>query len=157
MRPGLTPRLASVAVSALALAAVLGSCGSSGGSEVKVIPRSQFLAEAKSICERGSAKIGKAYGYWGERARFHSDSEEFMNKVAQKIVIPVRTRQVRELRALGLPEGREAKVRALLMAMEEGIETGQKDRTTLRGGGPYAFQRAFDLAGELGLEACFLG
>ena len=142
---------------AFVLAMLLASCGSGGGSDAKVIPSSEFLARAKPICERGSAKISKPYGYWGERARFHADSEEFMNKVAEKIVIPVRTREVRELRALGLPEGKEKIAKALLAAMEEGIETGKKDRTTLRGGGPYAFQRAFDLAGELGLEACFLG
>jgi hypothetical protein len=147
----------TVAVALVIAMAVLPlSCGSGQGSDAKIIPSSEFLAKAKPICEKGNAKIGKYYGYWGERARFHADSEEFMNKVAEKIVIPVTAQEVRELRALGLPEGREKKLKAFLAALEEGIEKGKKDRRTLRGSN-YAFQRAFDMAESVGLVACFTG
>jgi hypothetical protein len=156
MRPGVSPRIGWVALAAVFLVLLPTSCGS-GGSEAKVIPNSEFLAKAQSICERGTAKIGKYYSYWGERARFHADSEEFMNKVAERIVIPVRTQELRRLRALGLPEGKEKKLRVFFAALEEGIAKGEKDRRTLRGSGPYAFQRAYDMAAALGLQACFLG
>jgi hypothetical protein len=133
------------------------SCGSSGqSSKAEAIPNSEFLAKARPICEKNNAELSKRYAYWAERAHFHADSEKFMDKVAAKIVIPGITREVRELRAVGLPEGREKKVEAFLAALEEGVEKGREDWHTLRGG-PYAFQRALDLADGVGLVACFTG
>lgn len=156
MRPGLSSRPASVAGLALVIAALLASCGSGGGSEATVIPSSEFHVKATRICKTGNAKISKQYSYAAERAHLHADSEEFMDKMAARVEIPVKTRQVRELRALGLPEGKEKQVKAFLAAMEEGIQKGKKDSSTLRVG-DYAFQRAFEMAEGVGLKACFLG
>jgi hypothetical protein len=156
MRPGLRSNLAWVAGLTLVLAALLAGCGSGGGSEAKVIPSSEFLAKAKPICEKGTAEAGKEYDYWAKRAHLHADSEEFMNKMAAKVVLPVKERQLKELRAVGLPEGKEKKLKAFLAAWEEGIEKGKQDSSTLRVG-DYAFQRAFEMAESVELQACFLG
>jgi hypothetical protein len=133
------------------------ACGSGQDPETNVIPRSQFLAKARAICVKGGAKMDKYYFSRIPRARKAADPEEFLNRVDEKIVIPVKTQQVKELRALGLPEGKEKKFKEFLAAMEEGIEEGKKDRRTLRSGGHYAFQRAFNMAGAVGLKRCFLG
>lgn len=142
----------------LLVAAVLPiACGSGGDAETTTISKAEFAAKAKAICSKGTRKIDAYYSAWSPKAARHADSEEFMNGVAERIVIPVRTREVRELRALGFPEGSEKKLEAFLAAMEEGIEKGRKDRRTLRGGGSYAFERAFEMAESVGLQACFLG
>lgn len=130
MWAGLTSSPARVAALALVLAALLTSCGSGGGSEPTVISRAQFLVKAQAICEKGSTKIGKRYAYWAERAHLHADSEGFMNKMAAKVVLPLKVRQVQELRALSLPEAGKKKIEAFLAAMEEGIETGKKDTSS---------------------------
>jgi hypothetical protein len=131
-------------------------CGSDGGSEAKVISGSEFLAQARPICEKGKAKADKEYSYWAERAHLHADSEDFMNKKVAKFVLPWKKQQLREMQALALPEGREKKLKAFLAAWEEGIEKGKKDPSTLRVG-KYAFQRAFEMAESVGLQTCFIG
>jgi hypothetical protein len=156
MRPGLSSRLGQVAGLGLVLAALLASCGSGESSEAHVVSRPQFLAKAKTICKKGAEKISKQYAYWAERAHLHANSEEFMDKKAAKIEIPVKVQQLKELRALGLPEVGEKKLEAFLAAMEEGIEKGKKKPSTLRVG-DFAFQRAFEMAEGVGLKACFLG
>lgn len=132
------------------------ACGSSQAPEAKVIPRSEFLAKVRSICRKGDAKIGKEYSYWAERAHLHRHSEEFMDKMVVKVVLPMKVRQVREMRALGLPTAGKKKLAAFLAAMEEGLETGRKEPSRLRVG-EYAFQRAFEMAESVGLRACFFG
>jgi hypothetical protein len=142
---------------ALLLAAVaLVACGSGAGTETTTISRAAFLAKARSICRTGDAKIGKEYAYWAERAHLHRHSEEFMDKMVVKVVLPVKVRQVKEMRALGLPEVGRKKLAAFLAAMEEGLETGRKEPARLRVG-EYAFQRAFEMADSVGLHACFFG
>ena len=138
----------------LAIALLPLGCGSDQGSEAPAISRAAFLAKARMICRKGDAKISKQYSYWGERARLHRHSEEFMDKMAAKVVLPMKVRQVREMRALGLPEAGKKKLAAFLAAMEEGLETGRKEPARLRVG-EYAFQRAFEMADSVGLHACF--
>jgi hypothetical protein len=142
---------------ALLIAMLPLSCGSGQDSEANVIPRAQFLAKARQICIKGGAKMDKYYFSRIPRSRKAADPEEFLNRVDEEIVIPVKTQQVKELRALGLPEGKEKKFKEFLAAMEEGIEEGKRDRRTLRSSGHYAFQRAFDMAGAVGMKRCFLG
>jgi hypothetical protein len=144
------------AVIALVVAVLPISCGSDQSSEAEVISNSEFLAQARPICEKEKAKVDKEYSHWAERANLHADSEEFMNKKVEKFVLPRKERQLRELRALALPDGRAKKLKAFLAAWEEGIEIGKKDPSRLRVG-DYAFQRAFEMAESVGLQTCFVG
>jgi hypothetical protein len=130
------------------------ACGSDQSPEVSAISKAEFLAKARSICKKGDAKINREYSYWAERARFHRHSEEFMDKMVAKVVLPMKVRQVREMRALGLPTAGKKKLAAFLAAMEEGLETGRREPARLRVG-EYAFQRAFEMADSVGLHACF--
>jgi hypothetical protein len=132
------------------------ACGSSGGADTTKISRAAFLTKAKAICQRGNAKRDKQYNRWAERAHLHADSEEFMNKKAEKFILPVKVQKVKELRALELPEVGKEKLETFLVAMEEGIEKGKRDPSTLRVG-DYAFQRAFEMAESVGLQVCFIG
>lgn len=140
----------------LAFALLLAGCGSDQAPETQAISRAEFLAKARKICRKGDAKIGKEYAYWAERARFHRHSEEFMDKMVVKVVLPMKVRQVREMRELGLPTAGKKKLATFLEAMEEGLETGRKEPARLRVG-EYAFQRAFEMADSVGLHACFFG
>lgn len=147
-------RRAIVGAALLLALMALAACGSGAGSETTTISRAAFLAKARSICKTGDAKIGKEYAHWGERAHLHRHSEEFMDKMVAKVVLPMKVRQVREIRALGLPEVGKKKLAAFLAAMEEGLETGRREPARLRVG-EYAFQRAFEMADSVGLHACF--
>ena len=145
-----------VGAAVLLVLLILVACGSREGFEATAISRGEFVAKARAICSKGSERIAAYYGRWGAKARRHADPEEFMNGVAERIVIPVRTAEVREMRALGLPAAGKEKLEAFLKAIEEGIERGKEDRRSLRGGN-YAFQKALDIAGEVGLMVCFVG
>jgi hypothetical protein len=138
----------------LAIALLSVGCGSGRSSEAPAISRAAFLAKARSICRKGDAKIGKEYSRYAEQAHLHRHSEEFMDKMVVKVVLPMKVRQVREIRALGLPRAGKKKLAAFLAAMEEGLETGRKEPARLRVG-EYAFERAFEMADSVGLHACF--
>jgi hypothetical protein len=146
-----------VGVALLLVSLTIVACGSGGGSETTAISKAAFEAKAKAICVAGTEKIDTLYAAAVPKALKHSDSEEILNKAVQGFVIPIRTKEVREIRALGPPAVGAKKVEAFLEAMEEGIEEGKKDRRTLRSTGHYAFDRALNLSEGIGLGACFLG
>jgi hypothetical protein len=142
------------------LAIAISACGS-GGEETTVhtIPKAMFMKKANAICKKGGKEINAVYGkYAGKALPKGVDGEEFMNKVAERIVIPVRRKELKELRAVGLPRGDERRVEKILAAIEEGIERGEEDRRSLRAGGSkYAFWKALNLEGDYGLTSCSLG
>jgi hypothetical protein len=146
-----------VGLALLLVPLTLTACGSGGEPETTAISKAEFEAKGKAICSAGRKKIDTEYAAAVPKALKTADSEEFLNKAVQGFVIPIRIEEVRDIRALGMPVVGAKKVEAFLGAMEEGIKEGKEDRRTLRSTGHYAFERALNLAGAVGLQACFLG
>ncbi len=146
-------------VAALGILLAASGCGSGGEGEtntVNTIPKAVFLKKVLAICDQANDEIERVYGQYAQPPYpgGKRPTDAIMNRVAEEVVIPARAKQVRRMRALGLPEGEEEKVEAIIEAIEEGIEKGERDRRTLRDGNSYAFGKALELEIAYGLEAC---
>ena len=65
--------------------------------------------------------------------------------------------ELRRLRALGLPDKGERQFKEMLVAMEEGIEEGERNHASMQGvESDYAFAKAFDLGVAVGIKSCWL-
>jgi hypothetical protein len=135
------------------------ACGSDQGSEVNVIPKSEFLAKANAICERGTNKIDVLYTKAAAHVPKDDKGEHFMNEAAASFVIPIRRAELRKIRALGLPAGNEKTIEAFLAALQEGIERGERNHPSVRGSGgnEYAFEKAYLIGSKHQLGSCFRG
>jgi hypothetical protein len=138
----------------------LAGCGSSGGSEsTSSLTKAEFLKKGNAICAKGSEEINKAYEKFSREhvAGGKTPSQALLDEAAAEIVLPVRVREVRMLRALGAPSGQEEHVDTMLMAWEEGIEKGEEDPNSLRKAGPeFAFYKSYSMGIDYGLKKCWL-
>jgi hypothetical protein len=135
-------------------------CGGSGGSEsTSSLTKAEFLKKGNAICAKGSEEINKAYEKFSREhvAGGKTPSEALLDEAAAEIVLPVRVREVRQLRALGAPSGQEEHVDEMLTAWEEGIEKGEEDPNSLRKAGPeFAFHKSYSMGIDYGLTKCWL-
>jgi hypothetical protein len=150
-----------VTAGAIVLLAVSGCGGSGDGAATQTtssLAKAEFLKKAKAICERGTDRIDVLYSKAGEHVPKDDKEEHFMNEAAARIVLPIRREELQKLRALGIPREGGRSIEEFLEALEEGIERGEESHPSLRAVGvPYAFERAYALAGTTPLGACFRG
>jgi hypothetical protein len=152
-----------ILMGALVAAIALTGCGGSGGAETSTAPalrttvtKAQFLKKANVICAQGSAEIAKRDEAAWERYDPENASEATRDKVALAL-LPAREREVRRLRAIGLPKGSARYVNQMLTAWEEGVEKGRKHPRSLRATGyDFAFYEAYSMGNDYGLSSCWL-
>lgn len=146
----------------LAALLALAGCGSGSGTaeSTSSLTKAQFLKQGNAICAKGGRQINEAYEAFSRKhvAGGKTPSEALLDEAAAEIVLPVRKREVRLLRALGAPSGQEEHVDEMLTAWEEGIEKGEEDPNSLRKAGPeYAFYKSYSMGINYGLTKCWLG
>ena len=145
---------------ALIFLLVVDGCGSGGATDsTSSLTKAEFLKKGSAICAKGSEEINKAYEKFSREhvAGGKTPSEALLDEAAAEIVLPVRVREVRQLRALGAPSGQEEHVDAMLTAWEEGIEKGEEDPNSLRKAGPeFAFYKSYSMGINYGLKKCWL-
>ncbi|HSC21707.1 MAG TPA: hypothetical protein VLC07_08250 [Solirubrobacterales bacterium] len=148
----------------VAAALALAGCGGSGGGDTSTAPalnatvtKAQFLKKAKAICAQGTAELGRLDVAAWKRYDPNNASEATRDKVALAL-LPARERELRRLRAVGLPKGSADYVNRMLTAWEEGIEKGKAHPRSLRETGyNFAFYEAYSMGNDYGLESCWLG
>jgi len=140
-------------------AVALSACGSGGGGETipqGTLTKQQFLKEAKAVCERSVKELNKVdLAAWKKYEPDHTTTDEaVLNKVSLALV-PGKEREVRRLRALGLPRGDERYVYAMFEAWEEGLEEARKDPSLIREAGPgTGLFKSYEMASKYGLQGC---
>jgi hypothetical protein len=142
---------------ALALAGLYG-CGSDGAETVPAgtLTKKQFLEQVKAVCARSLKELNRAdLAAWEKYEPDHTTTDEaVLNKVSLALV-PGKERQVRRLRAIGLPKGDERYVDSMFAAWEEGLEEAREDPSLIREAGPgTALYKSYAMAAKYGLEGC---
>lgn len=149
-------KAAAGAMLVLALAIAIFGCGSGGSSGS--LSKAQFLKKGVAICVEGTEEIGRLdEAAWAKYDPNHTSQSEVIRWKVALALLPPREKELRRLRALGLPEGDETYVERMLDAWEEGIETGKRHPwRLLAGGSDFAFAETYRMADDYGLEKCWL-
>jgi hypothetical protein len=145
----------------VAAAMLVVGCGGSGDdtSSSGSISKEEFIAKADAICKKGNEVMEKELFKFLRNNKVHGSlrkpSTEDNEKFIVTVLIPTLQKEIKELKALGVPAGDEEKVDAMVAALEEGLETAEDETETVAAGtADIVFGIASRLAGEYGLETC---
>ena len=157
-------KVSVMGVVALILALAAASCGEdeprTTSREPSSLTKGEFLKQGNAICAKGNDEINRRFERYS-RKHLTGDgpipSEHSYAKASARIVLPLVTNEVEEIRELGTPDGDGGRVEKILRAFEKGVEAGERDPTLIAGQGPYAFTEAHERAIDYGLVSCALG
>jgi ABC-type phosphate/phosphonate transport system substrate-binding protein len=157
MGRGLIALIAAVVAAAMLVAGCGGS--SDDSSAATSISKEEFIAKADAVCKKGNEALEKELFKFLRKNRkggsLRKPSVEQNEKFIETVLIPNLQKEIKELKALGVPEGDEEKVDAMIAALEEGLETAEDETETVAAGtADMVFGIASRLAGEYGLETC---
>jgi hypothetical protein len=143
-------------VAAMVIALVVAGCGGGDSSTTAgSISKEEFIAKANAICKKGTARLQKAiFAALKNPRNLTKVSEAEQIKIVTTAMVPNISREAKELRALGVPEGDEEKVDAMISALEEGVETAEQDPQAVTKSSDVVFGISSRIAGEYGLTAC---
>lgn len=141
----------------LVAAVLLAGCGGSNtDSGRSSLSKEEFIAKADAVCAKTNKRMEAELGKFltsGEQITNLSkaDNERFVTKV----LIPNLEKEIDELKALGVPTEDEERAKAMIAALEEGLETAEADPKALAASSSdIVYGIASRLAGEYGLKVC---
>jgi len=152
---GRGPTTLIVAVIAAALFAV--GCGGSDDSDSSAssISKAEFIAKADAICKKGTERMQVAIAkVLKDQPNITKVSKDEQLAIVTKVMVPSVSREVKELRALGVPDGDDERVDAMITALEEGVETAERDPEVVTKSSDAIFGIASRIGGEYGLTVC---
>lgn len=131
------------------------SATESGG---ETIPKAAFLKKGNAICNKTVKDIvNGVLPVLEEGEKEEEDREAVEIQLAEEVMIPELRSEVDQIRALGTPPGDEKRVETVLGAIEEVIEEGEEDPTTLVKRGNSGFNKSSKVANRYGLDSCPYG
>jgi hypothetical protein len=144
-------------VGALAVVLAAAGCGgSSDGGTTSSISKAEFVNQANAICQSGHEKLHTDFlAFSKEKGGNPTPSKAEYDEYIEKVVAPDLGQEiVSEIRALGVPEGDNGSVEAMLTAVEEGVAKAKEEpRLALEDNG-VTFAKAIKLATAYGLKVC---
>jgi len=154
-------RLTAWGVVAIVAALLLAGCGGSNDSSSgSSISKEEFIAKADAVCKQSNKRMEKELFEFLRQNRtgggsLRKPSVAQNEKFIASVLVPNLRREIKELKALGVPDGDEEKVGAMISALEEGLETAENETATVAAGtSDMIFGIASRLAAEYGLETC---
>ena len=144
--------LAASAAIALGAAGCGGDDGDGSTTETAAaaLSKEDFIAQADQICADGDAAIDEA---GQEQFASGQPTDEELTQFFVDTVLPTITDEIDEIRTLGVPEGDEDLVAAVLDSAEQAVADATADPESLAGGSD-PFAESNKLATAYGLEVC---
>jgi hypothetical protein len=142
-------------VAVIAAALLVAGCGGDDDSGSSAISKEEFIAKADTICKKGTERMQTAIaGALKNQRNLAKVSKAEQEKIVTTVMVPSVSREVKELRALGVPDGDDERVDAMITALEEGIETAERDPEVVTKSSDAIFGIASRIGGEYGLAVC---
>lgn len=116
--------IAVFAVLSLAIALSAAGCGGGGDSEGGELDKASFVKQANEICERASGKMAAGVNTISSResAKPNYDYDKTQLLLVTESLIPGLEEELREIRALGVPDDAKAEAEAFLKAYQKSID-----------------------------------
>lgn len=148
--------LASLGLAALLLFA---GCGGGSGTTTPALTKQQFIRRAHAICYHLSKKqVRKTEAFYKAHGLNPAEpSQPAVERNIAAVVLPVVEEKIEELGALPVPEGDEAKVQAILKAMERGVRETEAHPEWLAASSsahPNPFAESEELVSAYGVWLC---
>jgi len=153
----------------LAVIVLVAGCGGGGGSESardadSSIPTVQanslstkaFLKKANALCKETKTRSQVGYVHYAEANKVPSSGAGLSAKAAEfvtTVFTPIYQDQIDKLRALGAPQGDEAKITSIIGAMERGLAQSKAHPLEFIRSAPF-FNEASKLSIAYGLAEC---
>jgi hypothetical protein len=131
-------------------------CGGGDSSSGPTISKAAFVKKADAVCQGGNSRMEVAFAHFlEENKNVKKPSEAESEKLVGKVIVPNLKREIKELRALGVPSDDEDRVDAFISAVEEGLETAEGNpQAAVSSSSEAIFGISSRLAKEYGLEVC---
>jgi hypothetical protein len=140
-------------LAAACLAVSAAACGGGGGVG-KTLSKAEYLAQAKTVCQKGNRDLKSASDDVMSKVPPGSKlSDAQINDFVRKTVIPTIRDQVKLLRAIPPPTGEKAHVKAIYDELDKGLDALDKDPKKLADGSN-VFAAADALAQKYGISVC---
>jgi len=137
-----------------AIALIVAGCGSS--DDDSSLTKAEFVKQADAICTKGDKQDEKEFEDFAKEHNLSEGKEpskEVQEEAVQDIVVPGVRQQIEEIDELAAPEGDEAKIEAVVTAVEDGLDELEDDPTLLfKGKNPLG--EGSKLAKEYGMTKC---
>jgi len=142
----------------MVIALVGAGCGGSGDSSSTTtgsISKVAFIKKVDGVCQKGTERMQRAILVFLKQ---HKDVKRPNKAQSEKLVgsaiVPSVKTELKELKALDVPEGDEERVEAIISALEEGLETAEANPEAVVASSDAVFGISGRLAGEYGAEVC---
>jgi hypothetical protein len=140
----------------LVAALVIAGCGSSDDNNTTTasISKAEFVKQGNAICESGNEEINKDFEKFAKEKNLKENQQPTdaqFEEAAEEFLLPSVSRQIKEVRALGAPEGEEEAVNTFLDNAEAEVEAIEADPSLLSG---ETFKDVNKEGKALGLTAC---
>ena len=130
------------------------SAAACGGGGSKGISKTDYLAQAKTICQKGNRQLKSASDdVFAKLAPGQKMTDAQIDDFVRNTVIPTVRDQVKQLRALPPPKGEKAHVNEIYDALDKGLAELDKNPKKLTDGSN-VFADADALANKYGISVC---
>ncbi|HUC07461.1 MAG TPA: hypothetical protein VMR96_05170 [Solirubrobacterales bacterium] len=144
----------ALVVAAVAAALLIAGCGDDSSS-ADSISKEEFIVKADAVCKKGTERMQAAIAkVLKDQLNITKVSKDDQEEIVTKVMVPSVSREVKELRALGIPDGDDERVDAMITALEEGVETAERDPEVVTKSSDAIFGIASRIGGEYGLAVC---
>ena len=151
-------RFIALLVGALVGALLIVGCGSSSDETTASITKAEFLKQGNAICKAGNEEINEGFENFGKEHNLKPNkepSEAQFEELSETVLVPSVSTQIKEVRALGAPEGEEGEVDEFLTHAEEALEELEGEPALIAAEGKEEpFYLVNKEAATLGLTAC---
>jgi hypothetical protein len=147
----------SIFAAVLAVAAILSGCGGGGdsSSDGGSISKAAFVKQAEAVCKSNTRRLQRdIIRVLRTKHGIRKPSPKENVYLVGAVIVPNVRREVKELRALSVPSEDKDTIDAMIGALEDGLETAEKDPKAVTSTSDVVFGIASRLAAEYGLEAC---
>ncbi len=141
-----------IASTALIILTIASGCG--GGDSSSQLTKAEFVKQAGAICEKADETQSASFQAYAKTHSGDLSKKAEQEKVIVAVGLPPIEVEAEELADLDAPSDDENQIQAIVDGINEAIDEGKEDPTSLSSGIGNPFNKVNKLAREYGLKGC---